>query len=779
MGRIGRVVLMVFGLVLVLFGALLAYVFATFDPNQYKQHVVAAIKESTQRTLKLEGDVHLSVFPNIALAVSKVSLSEPNVDKIALQAEAVRLSVRLIPLLSKRVEIKTIQLKGVVAQVVRSKEGKLNFDDLIGAGTTPPGAKSPGPKPDDKAEPAKPAESRPSVPAIEIAGIEVEGASIDYVDEAEGKRYGLSNVQVKTGRIADGVPGKLQLAFTVKADQPAVVLNFKGDTDFLFEVANQRVRLSDLDVSVKGTAPGVKDLETVAKGSIEASGSKSELLVSKLTLTASGKQPDGSFNVKLDVPKLAVTPEKLSGDPIRLEAAVQDAKQKLQAQMKIPGIEGSRKSFTLGPLETTVTVEGGGRTVKAALTSKLSGNLESKQFEIPQISATVNAVDPTLPRSPVEAKLDGSASLDLAKEEASLQFITQLDESRIEGKAGLTRFSQPSYTFDLTIDQLDADRYSAKPAPGKAQGDAPAAKSASDAGDKAGDQPFDLSGLQSLTASGAIRIGRLKVANLSTSQVRADIKAANGRLDVSPFSASLYGGSLSGALSAQSASAPLITLKQQLSNVNLGALLKDAANSDKLEGTMTFSLDVTTQGSSVPALKKGLNGKGAVTILDGSIKGIDLAGMIRDAKTKLRELRGKRTQGENKSEKTSFTELKATFTLKNGVAHNSDLTMKSPLLRVAGEGRIDIGNDQLDYLVKPTLVGTTKGQGGRDASELAGVTIPVRASGPLKNPQYTIDYTGLAEELGKGLLDSAADSLKGKAGGGLKPQDRLKGLLGR
>lgn len=779
MSKAVKMILGVLGVLVVVFGAVLAYVVATFDPNQYKQHVVAAVKESTQRTLKLEGDVQLSVFPNIALAVSKVSLSEPNVDKTALQAEAVRISVRLIPLLSKRVEIKTIQLKGVAARVVRSKEGKLNFEDLIGAGATPPTAKGSGPKPDDKAAPAKPAEPRPPAPAVEIAGIEVEGASIDYIDEVEGKRYGLSNVQVKTGRVADGVPGKLQLAFAVKADQPAVALNFKGDTDYLFEAEKQHVRLTDLDVSVKGSAPGVKDLETIAKGSIEASGSKSELLVSKLTLTASGKQPDGSFSLKLDVPKLAVTPEKLSADKISLDAAVQDARQKLQAQLKIPGVEGERKSFTLGPLETTVTVEGGGRTVKASLTSKISGNLENRQFEIPQISATVNAVDPTLPRSPVEAKLDGSARVDMAKEEASLQFITQLDESRIEGKAGLTRFSQPSYTFDLSIDQLDADRYSARPAGGKAQGDAPAAKPASDAGDKAGEEPIDLTGLQSLTANGAIQIGRLKVANLSTSQVRADIKAANGRLDVSPFSASLYGGSLSGALSAQSASAPLITLKQQLSNVNLGALLKDAANSDKLEGTMTFSLDVTTQGSSVPALKKGLNGKGALTILDGSIQGIDLAGMIRDAKTKLRELRGKKTQGENKSEKTSFTELKATFTLKNGVAHNSDLTMKSPLLRVAGEGRIDIGNDQLDYLVKPTLVGTTKGQGGRDASELAGVTIPVRASGPLKNPQYTIDYTGLAEELGKGLLDSATDTLKGKTGSGAKPQDRLKGFLGR
>ena len=73
--------------------------------------------------------------------------------------------------------------------------------------------------------------------------------------------------------------------------------------------------------------------------------------------------------------------------------------------------------------------------------------------------------------------------------------------------------------------------------------------------------------------------------------------------------------------------------------------------------------------------------------------------------------------------------------------------MKSPLLRVGGAGDIDIGNDRLNYVLKATVVGTTKGQGGEDSAELKGVTVPVKLTGPLDSPQYAIDFAGMVRTL--------------------------------
>jgi len=200
--------------------------------------------------------------------------------------------------------------------------------------------------------------------------------------------------------------------------------------------------------------------------------------------------------------------------------------------------------------------------------------------------------------------------------------------------------------------------------------------------------------------------------------------------------------------------------------------------------------DVTSQGDTVSALKKALNGNASLKLADGALKGIDIAGSIRDAKVRLGALRGEQTQAADKSQKTDFSELTATFRIANGVARSNDLDMKSPLLRVGGEGEINIGADSLNYLVKASIVGTSKGQGGRETEDLRGVTVPVRVSGPLAAPSYKLDFGATAKDAAKQAI---TDQLQKRLGGGAakdgaapdgaKPggsaRDVLKGLFGR
>ncbi|MDA0275460.1 MAG: hypothetical protein O3A91_03640, partial [Proteobacteria bacterium] len=44
------------------------------------------------------------------------------------------------------------------------------------------------------------------------------------------------------------------------------------------------------------------------------------------------------------------------------------------------------------------------------------------------------------------------------------------------------------------------------------------------------------------------------------------------------------------------------------------------------------------------------------------------------------------------------------------------------------------------------VVATAKGQGGADLDHLAGLTIPVRLTGPFDAPKYEIDYRAIAGE---------------------------------
>jgi AsmA protein len=772
-----KVGLVAMGLLVVLFASLIGYVVATFDPNQYKQQAIDAVREKTARTLKLDGDIHLSMFPSLAMAVSKVALSEPRSDKIFFQAEGAMASLKLIPLLSKRVEVDKVEVKGLEVHVVRTQDGRFNFDDLTGEGVAKAGSGEPTPGQGEKKDIRESGKSRGEGLVFDIAGVEVEEGAIDYADHLTGKRLIVSNLKLKTGPLSENTRSHIRASFVLKVDEPALDLKIDFTCGILAELSKQHISLTGLEWGLSGHAADISDLDAGLKGDLNFQWATPALSVAKLTAFATGKQKDGDIRVKLDIAGLAVAREKVEAPRIGLDAAIRSAKQNLGVRVNIAGLEGSMESFRTDSLEIGFDLEGEGKTVKSSLTAKLAGSSKTGVYELPQFAATATVKDPSLPRSPVDARGEGSARLDVSKEIAGVDFTARLDESRVEGKVGLSHFGTPSWNFDMNVDTLDVDRYVTKSAPRGGDGSGREGKSETKPASNQIEKNVDLSALKGIRLDGSLQIGQLKASNVRSSQVRAGIKVIDGRLDVNPLSASLYGGTLAGSFAAQFASVPSFSMRQRMTNVDLGPLLRDAANKDRFEGKGNISVDLKTAGATVAALKKGLDGNASLLVTDGAVRGIDLAAVIREAKNKLRELRGQKSRAENKSEKTDFSELKGTFAIRNGVARNHDLTMQSPILRVTGEGDIDIGNDRIDYLLKPTVVPTTKGQGGHDLSELSGLTVPVRISGPLNEPQYTIDYSGLALEYGKGLLERAKEDLKG--GGGKKIGDSLKGILGR
>lgn len=352
----------------------------------------------------------------------------------------------------------------------------------------------------------------------------------------------------------------------------------------------------------------------------------------------------------------------------------------------------------------------------------------------------------------------------------------KVDDSQINANLAISQFSNPAFNFAINIDQLDADRYITK---GETS-----AKTETTA-KNAADTPIDLSALKKLNASGEAKIGKLKLANVKTQSVNIGLKANGGVATLSPFSANLYQGSMSGLLKVDARATPVITFQQSMKSIAIGPLLVDAINNDMLSGTGSVNVDVTTQGASVNALKKSLAGNVALNLADGAVKGVDIAGSIREIKTKVNFLKTKEANAD-KSKKTDFSELTATFTIKNGVAHNEDLAMKAPVLRLAkgdSRGDIDIGNETINYLAKPTIVKSLKGQGGADLDELSGIGIPVKITGTFASPKYGMDFAAIATALAQSKLLDKVGGEKGAAvkeliNGGDKAK-ALEGLLNK
>jgi AsmA protein len=373
---------------------------------------------------------------------------------------------------------------------------------------------------------------------------------------------------------------------------------------------------------------------------------------------------------------------------------------------------------------------------------------------------------------PLQTKLalDGRYKLDNGKLSADVN--GKLDESTLKAKFTL---AEP-YEFDAAIDKINLDRY-------LGAAEKPAAKKAPEksASSKDEDTPIDLSALKGINAKGRLQVGALEVRGLKLAEVNAQVNAANGRVAVAPHSAKLYEGSISGEL-AVDANKNSVSLKEQLQNVSIGPILRDFADQDRLEGRGNIAMDITTAGATVNSMKRALNGTAKVQLRDGAVKGINLGEILRKARSALGGSQ-QAAAGEEagKTKQTDFTELSASFTLKNGIAHNEDLDAKAPAFRIGGAGDINIPASTLDYVVKASIVATSQGQGGKERDNLAGLTVPVKLSGSFDDLKYQVDMRAMAGAAAKSQvgekvkeqIEQNKDKIEQRIG------DRLKGLLGR
>ena len=403
--------------------------------------------------------------------------------------------------------------------------------------------------------------------------------------------------------------------------------------------------------------------------------------------------------------------------------------------------------------------------LKVALEGTYRLALAREEYDLTAMKLTVNGRAADLKN--LGLAVTGDVRSHMAKEAVDADLVAKFDETTAKAKLGMSDFGSPRYRFDIDVDRIDLDRYLAKQG-GGATAPAGAAKPAADT-------PVDLSALEGLQAEGKLAVGALTAMGLHLSELKAQLKVAHGHADLAPHSARLYEGTLQGALGL-TAKGNRVALKEALDNVAIGPLVKDLSGRDAIEGRGKVALDVSTAGPSVNALKKALAGSARVELRDGAVKGINLTEALRKAKAALGS-KSAQAQPPDASQRTDFSSLTASFAIRSGVAHNDDLAVMAPLLRIGGAGDIDIGGSKLDYLAKATVVATAKGQGGADLAQLNGLTIPVKLTGTFDAPKYEVDYRQVASSAAKAQANEALKAKEDEAKAKLK--DKLRDFLKR
>ena len=800
---IRRIALGVLGLLLVLV-AVITWLVMGFDANRYKGVAIDWMQTHHHRTLAINGPIGLSLFPRLEITLADVSLSEANKPDEFAAIEHAELAVDVLPLLNRELVIGRVAARGVRAVYLRNAEGVRNIDDLLNA-KTPPDAGNGSKKP----------------PRLDVNSVALENVSLRVKDDLAHLAGALSLKSLTTGRLQDQAESPVAFDLQLDLTAPAVKGELSGDTQLKLDLATGSVTLRDTRLAFNGDAVGIRAIRLGLKGNagwdgaaaaIDAQGvqmnvaatvgglkidnstlaierfafnpAAKDIALAKLSFQLKGAQDAQPLSLSLDWPELAATGDQIKGSAFsgRLQRG---GAAPLDVAFKSAAPTGSFDTLRLPGFEAKVASTGAQRklaaTIKANLLLKQAQAASSgKNGAATPASIALDALtlqglieNPGLLPLKIDAK--GSASASAERAAWTLSGDINGGAFNTDGTALLGR-AVPKVNAKARFDTLDLNRLLADAAAGVSTPPAEAAP----------DTPVDLNALRSVDGQFSLQAASFAVQRYKVAAARIDATLNGGLLRVTTLQGKVWGGSIDASALAEAATGR-VGFKGTANGININSALKDVAAKDWMDGTGRVTMDIEATGRSVNALKSKLQGQMALRLRDGAIKGINLAKSLRQAKAAI-GVQQDAVQKASETEKTDFSEMSASFQIADGVARNKDLDVKSPFLRLGGEGAIDIGQSRIDYVARATVTGTSKGQDGADLAALKGLQVPVRLTGPFNALAWKIEWSSVvAGAVTQGLKNEVRSRLEEKLGlkpadpgasaPATKPKDALKGVL--
>lgn len=769
---------------------------ATFDADRFKSIAVDWMKTEHQRTLAIDGAIRLSVFPRIAVQVAGLRLSERGGDAGFVSIDEARLALRLLPLLSRRIVIDRVGARGVAVAYRRGADGVRNIDDFLTGSAGQPGAT---------------ADSGGSM-SWAVSSITLADLRLAVRDEITGIAGDVTVQSLTSTGIAEGAASTVEIKATARLTQPqAATLAVDGRMSVTPDLARHAVALSAVDVAVTGAAAGVSDVAMRITGELGWGGSamsasalrvaidratiagwtlapstvavrRAAFDATKRRLELDAVQVDAKARVGADVvdlafdwPQLDVSGDRISGSGVSGRLKVSGATS-IDATLKSAAPGGGFDRLTLPGLALTLKGSAGARRIDASAGATLVLDRDTRRAELGQLTLRATIDDPGL--QPLQLAAQGSIGADAGAARWQLQGGINGNRFETRGNADLTR-PVPSVQASARFASLDLNRL-LRPAP-PAAGGATAGAEAS----------LPLDALNAVDGRFELDAGSLAWRSIRVGDARFAATIDSGRLRLTRLAGRIWGGSVEASGSAD-AGDRRVAVKADADRVDVDAMLKDIAGKDLLAGRGRVVADLRSGGATVGAWRSQLAGTVSLKLRDGAIKGYNLARSLRQAQAAL-SLQQDSLVRSSADERTDFSELSASARIDGGVARSDDLDLRTPFLRVGGDGSVDVGRGRIDYTARATVVATSAGQGGAGIDALRGLTVPVRLTGPLDAVDWRIRWSEVAagavrqrlqDKLGAALggqlkMPGGAASAPGRPEDVVKNRlkDRLKGLF--
>lgn len=761
----------------------------------YKAQIESAATAALGREVTLKGDPKLSILPVISARIEGAEIANPDgfSDPLMIEAGALQANVKLLPLLSRRVEVGKVTLDDATVRLERLADGRVNWEFASA---------------DQDSDPSDP-ETSGFETGIDRAALS--NASISYRDWITGDQYVLTEFNASAQLKAldkplisggDGVLNGQAFDYRIRLDsiaqltnQQPVILDAKlgtiyGDIaydgaltlaeapvlDGAFEVDSDTLGqalsiLGDTDLPIVASA-----LQSVrAKGTVSGPILTAAIDFSSLKLAATGLDLDyeGALNLGT-VPSLDGRVDLNAADaqrllkpghpliPVLMLLGDVDLRATLSGPLNAPALTGIQLKQRSMDLATDYTGD-----LSLADDQALNGMLDLNSNNPRKVLETFGTVLPE-GESMKTLSIKGQTTGSLMAPSLSEARLT-LDDTTATGSLGADlRGSRPRIVADLTMDTLDVTPFLGSGS--QKQDQTPSLNEDWD------DTPFDLAGLRAVDATITVAADTVVIDQIMLQDALLNTRLDDGRLsalfrrdDDTPgfkvFQGDWYGDLVLDA----SRSTPTLQIEALATSIAAQEMLTALTGFQNLSGLGDVHVNMSSEGNSLKSLINGLDGKFESDLNQGALKGLNLAKMVRDATNLGSLLRSgdlsiaSFRDALSPDAETDFSSFIGNLDFSNGVASITDLSIDNPVVGVTGTGRIDLGARTLDISLTPRV--DVNAAGGGATIGIDSIPIPVRVYGNWSSVQFGLDQRAVQTELTARLRDQAASEIGDRIGG--------------
>ena len=725
-----KILIYILGFVVVLVVGVGVYLKLFFDPNAYKPIIEQQVFEHTGRKLQLPGEITLSLYPWIGLELGEIKLDNAAGfgDTPFASMKRVEVKVKLLPLLSKKIEVEAVLVDQLSLSLGKNKAGKTNWDDLSkSSATTPQGSETQPTNVDAQVQDQKPSEGiDPAlITGFRLGGFDIKNATIVWDDQLAGQHIQLHQFNLALGEIIIGQAISFSLNFMVNDISLAMKHNFQLSGIFKTNVAFKQFDIDRLILNLQSTGKALP---------------KSPL----------------NINMKSD---MAIDLEKQ---------------------------QFNTKQFSLGLLDR-IALSGDVKMTQLFSAPIINAAMKSNTINLKALLNELKIVLPEMADANALTKLSLALSVNTDLNNLNVtQLDVQLDDIEIKGNAQVKHFANPEIMFAVDVNSIDVDRYLPPPAEGESTKTTVPSSEPQPEPEKNQEPPpetplpIPVELIRGLNIDGQLKIGFLKVMNVKSDGVMVDVKAQGGEVKTKQQIDKFYQGQYAGTADIDVRGAiPLFKVTENMQKVNIGPLLTDITKEQLISGVAVIKVDITTKGHLISVIKKNLNGDVSFNFADGALEGINVSHKIKALKAKLSGQPEPPPPTENK---TRFTEFLGDSDIKNGVVTNKNLEVGAPYMQANGHGVIDLVKEMIDYTANVSITKSKDITENKLTSDLEGVFLPIYIKGNLMAPDIKVDYQAVVKALTSKRIDNEKAKLKKKlaqkkAAQKKKLQDKIKQKL--